>query len=471
MTQDNLPFYTDDTFNNWTVLPQLELRGVGTPYVESLASYVLRLCDISNITVSNLAEVLNSYTKNPIKFCSSTMFNWSGFFPEIEHCLKLLTQFTGQTNLHKGTFYYVANTLNKRSIISKLSGTSPRQWCPKCYLNWNDDLSYEPLIWSFTVLSVCPIHKVYMESQCSSCKALQPTLRQYSSRRLCSKCKSSLGHEGEKAKGSIAEDWIINRLTSFSIYIQNLDRDIPLSRYYECMHELKMRRNQGEEIPPAVRAFLKNRSKAPRFKNECSIPTIDHFLNVCAFLGCGIEDILETPRLSAQLPLMDRFTNFTNLPFERRTVKYNVRRIGIAFEQLLEHDEIYLPPIPLLAKCFNAPLSTLNTYYPDLIGRYKDRLDKEFLFSVRHAQRRALKTALRILDSEYNEHFDINDFAVIAIRIAEEAKLILPLARTCLETAIAMHNLRYSLRDIDNGTIQQTKDLNTWIFNEFKPEI
>jgi hypothetical protein len=301
-----------------------------------------------------------------------------------------------------------------------------------------------------------------MESKCISCGSFQPVINEYDHRRICRYCKTNLGHPGIKAVVNSLEAWIDKRLITFCTYVQSLDTPIPLSRYYDCLNGILKRKAHGENLPPAVREFISILHQKSQYSN-LSVPTIDHYLNLCAFLGTKIEDILENPNISELTPLLDRSFNFTNIPFARRSVKYNVRRIGLCMNELLEHKEIMLLPIPFLTKRFNVSPNILRIFHPDILQKYKDRLQVEYEFLHRRAQRLALDYALDAIDSEYDGFFDQANFSAFTIKVSEKTGIILPFAKSCVETAIVFHTIQHSLRNIKNGSIEQNKELDAWI--------
>lgn len=465
MIQDKLLFSDDLVSNQWTVLPQLELRGLDTPYIESLFSYVMRLSHICNMRTSKLAAVLYRHSdikKKNKRAITTTMSSWIGPIGDYERLLIPLSKFTGQSNLHKGTFHVVSNVLHNRSMVSKRRVSGPRHWCPKCYFDWNDDSSFEPLLWSFTLLVACPVHNILMESKCISCGCFQPVVNEYDVRRICHKCSADLGHPGVKAVMTSLEGWIDSRLISFCSYVHSLDTPIPLSRYYDCLNGILKRKSHGENLPPAVREFISILNQKSRL-GDISAPTIDHYLNLSAFLGATIEDILENPNISELIPLFNRSSNFTNIPFAQRSVKYNLRRIGLCMNELLEHKEILLLPIPFLTKRFGVSPNILRIFHPDILQKYKDRLQVEYEFLHRRAQRLALDYALEALDSEYDGFFDQANFSAFTIKVSVKTGVILPFAKSCVETAIVFHTIQHSLRNIKNGSIEQNKELDAWI--------
>ncbi|HWS39798.1 MAG TPA: hypothetical protein VN247_00740 [Arenimonas sp.] len=131
--------------------------------------------------------------------------------------------------------------------------------------------------------------------------------------------------------------------------------------------------------------------------------------------------------------------------------------------ELLEHKEILLPPIIFLTRRFNVSPPNLNLFHPSILQKYKDRLQFEYKFLHRRAQRLALDYALDAIDSEYDGFFDRANFSAFTIKVSEKTGVILPFAKSCVETAIVFHTIQHSLKNIKSGSIEQNKELDAWI--------
>lgn len=446
-------------------MPQERLRGIDTPYVESLLSYILRLCYICNISPNQLYKALRfqgAPDEGKKHYSSYSAKSWTGPSSLFESILAPLSRFTGQDNLHKGTFYTASNILNGRHLHQKCNGISVRQWCPNCYLEWNHETSYEPLIWSYALLTACPIHNVCLVSKCPSCNSFQRTVYDYALRRNCHKCKANLGFHGVPVNLSNIEKWIDACLISFTTYIQNLDTVIPFVRYHECLKGLIKRKTYGENLPPAIREFiydLKFKSKYNDFRQ----PSIDGLLNIGAFLGTTIEEFIENPVISEYQPLFDRSENFTKIEFLKIVVRPKLRGIALCMHELLKHDEILLPPLQFLTKRYSVASRDVSISFPDIAQRYRNRLRSEYGYMTRRAQRLTLDYAFSILDTEYEDSFNHADMSVFITRITDKTNIDHQYVKTCAETAVVLHAIQTSYKNIINGYIDMGSSLDPWI--------
>jgi hypothetical protein len=152
----------------------LEPIGVGTPLVEDLTGYLLRLAEAHAVSVADLTEELHrcariarpgsgiekgypygllSYSANGVE-ASAT--KWA-------HALNAATLRSDLQNL---TLLAFEGFLCSLSLFRRF-----RAWCPACFEEWwtSDRSIYEPLLWSLTVARVCPYHWQPFVSICPRC--------------------------------------------------------------------------------------------------------------------------------------------------------------------------------------------------------------------------------------------------------------------------------------------------------------
>ncbi|RQR26152.1 hypothetical protein DIE23_30750 [Burkholderia sp. Bp9143] len=179
-----------------TPFPNLEPMGLGTPYVEKLTSYLIRVATHSHIRLSALVK---NYIQSP-----------NG----IEYdCTILVAPHKRLVNAHgamAGAWVTSANRMVGRDDLDLLtllpwsSIFSPncqlinpaRRWCPDCL---DEDRqgripAYERLIWSIQHVVMCPRHHRYFVTRCPSCAHEQ--VSDFTARQLngfCSACGAWLG--------------------------------------------------------------------------------------------------------------------------------------------------------------------------------------------------------------------------------------------------------------------------------------
>jgi AraC-like DNA-binding protein len=178
--------------------------GVGTAAVESLTGYISRLAAAHAVEPGTL---LNHELRLRIP-CTKGV--WAGRIRE---------------NLPSYSFYVTAHTLNgvgtrARAWVSLLQQLTcverldlltvlpwagaiscvnllrtSRAWCPPCYggESSSPQSGYERLLWAFQAVTICPLHRVPLESICPFCARRQYVLASRSRPGYCSQCDRWIG--------------------------------------------------------------------------------------------------------------------------------------------------------------------------------------------------------------------------------------------------------------------------------------
>lgn len=172
----------------WTALPPLKLYGTGTPQVESLDSYAIRIAATQGMTPVALVRQLDMWGGYP---SSKTVYPRTGLvgpgyrFAERVHTLERLT---GGQLLRGGTFYSVVNALRRQQTGLAVQ----RRWCCLCLAEFRKIGLTAKLSWVFSELSACSVHGVMITEACPTCGEAQPYTMSLSSRYSCSSCGNTL---------------------------------------------------------------------------------------------------------------------------------------------------------------------------------------------------------------------------------------------------------------------------------------
>jgi len=157
-------------------------KGLGTPHVESLFSYLLRLADAHAVRFVDLVQyVIGPIAYGPhignIRFytCQRLQRGVSG--GEIEAIERL----TLQSRLRELTLGPAKNLK-----CAHVDYAQSRAWCPACILA--DEEPYERLVWQVKGVTHCPVHCIKLERACPECGALQNSSSFTVHIRKCMKC-------------------------------------------------------------------------------------------------------------------------------------------------------------------------------------------------------------------------------------------------------------------------------------------
>jgi len=178
-----------------TILAPLRLYGLGTPQVESLASFYCRLADAHQVTPKQLAKVLfndSAYLSiddapelKSIDLDARIFCTHSGRTAVI---VERLEKLTGAANLACGTLLRLRGALSRNQTGSSVQR---RRWCPMCYAQLADRI-VEPLAWWIPQITRCPLHGARLTDRCARCGSYQRDWRIGSVRMLCIKCGFAL---------------------------------------------------------------------------------------------------------------------------------------------------------------------------------------------------------------------------------------------------------------------------------------
>ena len=166
-------------------LYHLKPIGIGTPYVESLLSYVIRLAEAHCVTPHMLIinEVWPLLTQSgaletPVYHSYGAwrqrgeMLNGMSALAKDGVCA--LEKLTKRDNLHNLTMLTWANVLSNRRLLRDVQA-----WCPLCYEEWKKSSHriYSPLLWSLKAVKMCLFHRKPLQERCPSpqCQKSLPT--------------------------------------------------------------------------------------------------------------------------------------------------------------------------------------------------------------------------------------------------------------------------------------------------------
>ncbi|VXD20449.1 conserved hypothetical protein [Planktothrix serta PCC 8927] len=184
----------------------LEPIAVGTPYAESLSSYINRLAqahcltsqklvmgeiaplilkdeDQSELLSKNLSHLLGNSDAKPAI---------NGMREMTEKLVTVLEELTRRQDLRFLTLLSWKGMIHDQGLFRNY-----RAWCPCCWEVWKQEKKtvYEPLLWSFKDVEVCLIHKQRLVEVCPHCGSSLPVMARTSPAGFCSRCYGWLGQE------------------------------------------------------------------------------------------------------------------------------------------------------------------------------------------------------------------------------------------------------------------------------------
>jgi hypothetical protein len=171
--------------------------GVGTPWVESLTSYVARLAQAHCVNVADLValELSSQGASTPLvtDYFYRQTYALNGVGENPRRWCRALEEATGRDDLSNLTLLGLGGLLWQPYLFRRT-----RAWCPRCLADRQEAgmVVYEPLLWAIQFVRLCLRHRKALEEICPHCRRASIPLTAYSRPGFCSRCKHWLGCTG-----------------------------------------------------------------------------------------------------------------------------------------------------------------------------------------------------------------------------------------------------------------------------------
>ncbi|HGE5802511.1 TPA: TniQ family protein [Bacillus thuringiensis] len=364
---------------NISTLYSIEPRGLGTPYVESLTSYIARLAYEHSVTPGTLIRRLitsyltvkhlkDNYMKGSISKYTSTLCSIGTGSEDIISVLEMLT---GRKDIIFTTLMSLKGLLYGENIISKY-----KKWCPKCLQEFRDknDIVYELLIWQITSINHCSKHCCKLRTECHNCNKKLPSMYSKYIVGFCHYCNTWLGEKNkdETVCSISSEEKIMHEIFCgvykynyclLSIHINNiinkLDKFLNLKR-----HDFKGLFGLKREC--TISRWVKYKSSPPKWAliNFC-VNTKSSFTNV--FIKGDFKEI-------------EYFVSKKNISLDEKTfdIRKNVASTRLNLKEL--HDMLtdnLMKEVPLnlaqIERKYKVSRLTIRKKLPGLYNETKER--------------------------------------------------------------------------------------------------
>ncbi len=162
-------------------------EGIGTAFVESLSSYVVRLAEAHAVSTSDLiSRELSRHASAPIY--SYSCFGINGPEARAVRWVQAVERATLRSDLR-----YLTLLPFKRLFPTQLLLRKIRAWCPECYQDMTvAGVVYDPLLWCLRLVEACPRHRRLLVTTCSRCRQSHRPLCAVSRTACCSWCGMEL---------------------------------------------------------------------------------------------------------------------------------------------------------------------------------------------------------------------------------------------------------------------------------------
>lgn len=183
-------------------LYRLEPIGIGTPYVESLTGYIMRLAESHCVTPQalvereifplwNLTGTVQNYDSWFSKFWWTGSPVLNGVSPITAQWVRVLQTLTSNDNLRFLTMLTWSELIGVNNLLRR-----KKAWCPRCFQEWRfyRKIVYEPLLWTLSAVNICPYHQQALVTLCQHCQETQPFLTRVARPGYCLHCMRWLGN-------------------------------------------------------------------------------------------------------------------------------------------------------------------------------------------------------------------------------------------------------------------------------------
>jgi len=181
-----------DTDCQSTALYGIEPIGIGTPYVESLMGYIMRLAAAHMVGTSDLMHhiITAAYTSHAAQIgkLNASIREINGMSEYASAMVNALEQLTGQEGLSLLTM------LPFKGLFSNYLLTSPDAgYCAYCFREQREAgrPAYIQLLWHLNPFKYCVEHRSRLNQQCPYCEYYRPTLNSVPG--YCCRCGEWLG--------------------------------------------------------------------------------------------------------------------------------------------------------------------------------------------------------------------------------------------------------------------------------------
>lgn len=278
--------------------------GIGTENVESLTSYFARLAEAHCVTPGLLAAQCEPLLGKNYDIggsgrlvFQSNLKKLNGFSPDAHKIVEVLEYLTLFKNLRFLTMITWSNIISNSRMYKDFLA-----WCPYCYEEWRNlgQAIYNPLIWHFSIVSVCSKHKINLVSECPKCNDRIPVLGRKSRVGYCSRCGTWLGQYDVDSEicctieeENTTQEWIINfigKLLKIAPCLSQVPQREFMSSFFEGI--ISAFTAGGESKSELARRLNIGAAALGSWEHGHFIPQLDYLLRVCYGLDIDFAEIV-----------------------------------------------------------------------------------------------------------------------------------------------------------------------------------
>lgn len=280
-------------------LYNVEPAGTNSPNIEALSSYIVRLSNIHTVSSSTLITKMIFPYLNRIYFVNTSKKGGDGFYKSsnaingngrLARDFKQVMQvLTNRDDLINTTLLRFEELFpNKRLLNSK------KAWCPQCFYSMSmNQTIYEPLLWSFSIVKACALHKILLVDHCPYCRKTLNYLSRNSQLGYCSCCQSWLGSE-ENIDNALATNQQLQctKFISDLIYWSISEKKLYSHDHIVTSLKFFVEKFFNNSISSAANKLGLSETSLRYWLKGTNRPTIETVANLCISIGITFEDFI-----------------------------------------------------------------------------------------------------------------------------------------------------------------------------------
>jgi len=391
-----MPHKSLDTYEEWnltlppiperSVLFSLEPVGVGTPWVESLTSYIARLASahavFPGVFMNKLLEPLvqgrHSHLLHISQGTKTNLLNATGL--RATFAVQFLENLTLRSDLQHLTLLVWSEILCLRGLVRLI-----KAWCPQCYEHWREhgEIIFDPLLWTIQEVTTCVIHQIPLCQQCPNpdCVRTLPALCWRSRPGYCSYCQEWLGRpQGVTVTldPTLAERhrWVTMNVGTLLALSPTVTVSPSRKRVQEALPAIIQQVTQGN-ISAFARTLNMPQGLVSHWVNGRKLPQLEMLLHICSVVDLSLEALLLhdlgllRPRLRAtgEPPVYELRSKWSH-------VRVSTEQIRHALEEILAENDDPPPTLTQVAQWLGQGTPVLYRCHPTacyaISARYKE---------------------------------------------------------------------------------------------------
>jgi len=284
-----------------SVLFSLEPVGVGTPWVESLTSYIARLAwahaVFPGVLMNKLLEPLVQGKHSRILHIShgkkTNLLNATGLRARLS--VQFLETLTVRSDLRHLTLLVWSEILCLRGLV-RLT----KAWCPHCYQQWRfaGEIIFDPLLWAIQEVTTCVVHQIPLCQRCPNpdCTRTLPALCWRSRPGYCAYCQEWLGRPPGitvMSDPALAERhrWVTMNVGALLALSPTVTVSPSRKRVPEALPAIIQQVTQGN-ISAFARTLNMPQGLVSHWVNGRKLPQLEMLLHICSVVDLSLEALL-----------------------------------------------------------------------------------------------------------------------------------------------------------------------------------